>query len=333
MTNVPVMLLFFNRPDTLRQVFEAVRKAQPKQLFLVQDGARADRPDDPAKVQACREIVEQVDWPCEVYKNYATENMSCDHREFTGIDWCFEHVDRLMILEDDCVPSQTFFRMCEELLEKYKDDDRIATISGFNRTQEYPSPYDYVFSMTNAGWGWATWKRFWDQVRENRDLDRLADTDYIRTHWDPTDKSLVKTYGAKFIEQGLRCKALSEQTGKVNSWEYLVGFTMIMNHMLAITPTKNMSKYIGISADATHCHADVRIMPHKTRRVLTQPHHEFDHPLRHPPQVVRDVQFEEADRKAFRYPPYVANIEGMLLKLRYGDFTLIRQVILRRLKH
>ena len=149
--NAPVMLLFFNRPEPLKKVFEAVRRAQPSQLFLVQDGARDNNPDDHKNIQLCRDIVASVDWPCQVYRNYADSNMSCDHREYTGISWCFQYVDRLIVLEDDCLPSPGFFLLCEELLEKYKDSSDIQSISGFNRLQSYQSPYSYIFSKSGAG--------------------------------------------------------------------------------------------------------------------------------------------------------------------------------------
>lgn len=108
MEKAPVMILFFNRPDNLKEVFDAVRKYQPSELFLVQDGAREGRLDDYENVQKCRDIVANIDWKCKVRRNYSEHNLSCDYREYTGIDWCFSFVDRLIILEDDCVPSQSF---------------------------------------------------------------------------------------------------------------------------------------------------------------------------------------------------------------------------------
>ena len=160
----PVMLLFFNRPEKLKRVFDVVRSLQPKKLFLVSDGARSDRPDDRPKIMQCRKVVENIDWECEVYRNYSDSNLTCDHREFTGISWCFEHTDRLIILEDDCLPEPDFLRLCDILLEKYKDNTNIHSVSGFNRVGIYESDYDYLFSKSSAGWGWATWKRVWDKI-------------------------------------------------------------------------------------------------------------------------------------------------------------------------
>lgn len=330
--DISVMMLFFNRPEPLRQVFEAVRQARPSRLFLVQDGPRPDRPDDMEKVLACRAVVEQVDWPCQVFRNYSEENLGCDHREYTGISWCFAQTDRLIILEDDCAPTLSFFRLCEDLLERYRDDSRVYSISGFNRMGVYDSPYDYVFSKTNAGWGWATWKRVWDKVEAIRDLKFLDDEELVRCQLGHLDDGTRAIYGNGFEAAGRRWKRVTEETGKVPSWEYLVGMTMVMNDMLAVTPTRNVVKYLGISQDATHCMADAKLLPHKTRRMLTQPAWELNDPIRHPPLVLRDAEFERQERKSFRASPLAAHGEALWLKLRYGEFGLLKESLLRRLR-
>lgn len=311
----PVMILFFNRPENLIQVFESVREYKPNQLFLVQDGARPSRPDDEDNIKKCREIVSKVDWPCEVKTNYSEQNMSCDHREYTGITWCFQYVDRLIILEDDCVPTQSFFHLCEENLELYKDNNQIHSIYGFNRVGQYKSPYDYVFSSTSAGWGWATWKRVWDQVEKIHSLDFLNDSnlvDYIKS---TTDRSIFSNYG-DYIEQGKRVKSINEQTGLNNSWEYVVGIVLILNNMLTIVPSVNMIKYIGISENATHTASSPALLPHKISKVLTQPAFDIDYNnIKHPPFILKDSRFEKKSSESMKYPPYVASIEVMFRKI------------------
>ena len=294
----PIMLLFFNRPDTLKQLFEWVKKIKPKQLFLVQDGARKDNNLDLENIKKCREIVENVDWDCEVRKNYSNVNLTCDEREFSGIDWCFQFVDRLIILEDDILPSLSFYDFCGELLEKYKDDERVHMISGFNRCNTYTkAPYDYVFSKTGAGIGWATWKRVWDKVRalkENELFNNQSEFDYYNKLIDDND-----VRGAKGFLPILRSsKQKNEQFGRVLSWEKLVGGVSHLSNSLTITPTKNLIKYNGITENATHCCDDVRFLSKKIRRLLAQCSYEIDLPIKNPPYVVRDKDFETLDRKA-----------------------------------
>lgn len=162
----PVLVVGFNRPECLKEVFEQVRKAKPQELFLALDYPRVGRSDE-LKYQECKKIFDQVDWPCNVHRNYSTQNMGCRERMSSAITWAFETVDRLIIFEDDCVPEITFFRFCYELLEKYKDDSRIGMIAGcdehFHVKNLELHGESYYFDRFASIWGWATWKRVWDK--------------------------------------------------------------------------------------------------------------------------------------------------------------------------
>lgn len=161
----PVLMFGFARPDSLRLVFERVRAARPKRLFLVMDYPRPGREDDVAGWLECKKIFDGVDWDCEVERNYSESNMGCWDRIETGITWAFRFVDRLIILEDDCVPDMTFFRFCGELLEKYKDDSRVGMIAGCDEhfhVKDIDFHGDsYYFDRFSSIWGWATWRRVW----------------------------------------------------------------------------------------------------------------------------------------------------------------------------
>jgi hypothetical protein len=128
----PVALLIFNRPDTTALVFQAIAKAKPPKLLVVADGPRDARPGEADKCQAARAIIEQVDWPCEVITHYADTNMGCKLRVSSGISWIFDQVEEAIILEDDCLPDPTFFRYCQEMLERYRDNERVGMVSGGN---------------------------------------------------------------------------------------------------------------------------------------------------------------------------------------------------------
>ena len=297
--DAPVMLLFFNRPDVLAQLFEWVRTVKPKQLFLVQDGARAGNDADAEKIAQCRKIVENVDWECEVRRNYSEVNLTCDHREYTGIDWCFQFVDRLIILEDDCLPAVSFYEFCAELLEKYKDDQRIHIISGFNRCNIYQqTPYDYVFAKAGAGLGWATWKRVWDQVKKSEKplFETEEELEYYNNRVAEISPKLLKNMMKKLVE----AKKKDVAAQKIHSWEILVGTASMLNSSVTITPSKNLIKYNGITDDATHCLADELLMTSKARKMLTQCAYEVEFPLKHPPYVVRDQLFEKLDAATFK---------------------------------
>ena len=328
--DTPIMMIFFNRPNTLKKVFEWVRKAQPKQLFLVQDGPRQDRPDDVEKIMECRKIVENVDWECEVHRNYAEQNMSCDHREFTGISWCFEYVDRLLILEDDCVPSDSFYGFCAEMLERYKDDERIYSVSGFNRIGVYDqTPYDYIISRAGAGIGWATWKRCWDYVQSIKSLEFVDDEEFMRYYNAIISKHMPKQYDG-ILARGKKVRDLDQSMGKYSSWEYLSGISAILNNQLVITPKRNMIKYIGITEDATHCMANHNLLNHKIRKVLLQEAYELEGEVKHPPAMLADEGFEELDYDSVRVNKYAAKAELVWLRIKYGRWDTIFKAIKKR---
>ena len=162
----PVLLIGFNRSDTMQQVFNAVRRAQPDKLYYAVDGARPNKDGEKEKVQQVRDIISQVDWPCEVHTLFREENVGCGFGPADAITWAFENEDRLIVLEDDCVPSQSFFRFCHEMLELYKEDKRVNLVSGRSHHggSRFFAKYDYIFTRYAHTWGWATWKRAWNQA-------------------------------------------------------------------------------------------------------------------------------------------------------------------------
>ena len=151
--DVAVLMIFFNRPEKLKLVFDQVKKARPSKLYLYQDGPRQGRNDDEG-IRACRAIVDQIDWECEVNKNFQEKNVGCDPSEFNAIQWMFKTEEKGIILEDDDVPSVSFFRFCKEMLDKYENDTRIFKISGMNNFGKMNENYaSYFFTPLSSIWG------------------------------------------------------------------------------------------------------------------------------------------------------------------------------------
>ena len=321
--DVPVMLFFFNRPQVLKESFKWIQRVKPRQLFLVQDGPRCGNMTDIEKVMKCREIVENIDWDCEIRKNYSEENMGCDAREFSGIDWCFQFVDRLIILEDDCVPAISFYDFCGELLQRYKDNERVNAISGFVRCRETgETMYDYVFSHTCAGWGWATWKRAWDEALQvyNMEIDEYEKT--LHKYKNTIENYAIHNKG--YVEKAINIRRKEEKAGKIISWENIWGLSMMLHNQMSISPKVNMIRYIGISADATHAHDKIELMPHVIREMVEQPAIELQGTIKHPPYIVRDMQYEKKDYdQYFGRSSILMHIEVLLLKIRYRRFDII----------
>ncbi len=240
----PVVLLVFNRPETTARVFAAVREARPTRLLVAADGPRADLPSDLDRCVEVRKIVEQVDWPCEVSRIYSDVNLGCKHGPVTGLNWAFSLVEEAIILEDDCLPDQTFFRFCQELLQYYRDDERVMMICGTNLLGRWndDQPLSYHFTHYDWVWGWASWRRAWCHNDANISLWGLQET---------KDKigNILKT------EKYYKLRAMTfEQAyrNKVVAWDYQWACSRLIQGGLAIVPSVNLVANLGYGINATH---------------------------------------------------------------------------------
>jgi len=236
----PIIIFGFARPGSLRLVFDRVREARPSKLFIVLDYPREGRVDDLEGWTESKKIFEGVDWSCEVKRNYATKNMGCRDRIQSGLSWAFEHVDRLMILEDDCVPDPTFFRFCGDLLERYKDDTRVGMIAGCDEhfhVKEIDYFGDsYYFDRFSSIWGWATWRRAW----------LLNDT--RMTYWPEFKKRFELMDGVfrnKLTTRYFKGFMNEWYLRTSGTWDGVWQATMYRQSMLCIHPTVNLISNYG----------------------------------------------------------------------------------------
>lgn len=242
--STPVAFIIFNRPDTTERVFAEIARARPTKLLVVSDGPRANHFGEAEKVAACRSIINRIDWPCELQTNYSETNLGCKLRVSSGLDWVFEQVSEAIILEDDCLPHPTFFRFCQELLERYRDDERIGMISGDNFQFGYSINDDsYYFSSINHIWGWASWRSRWQN-----------DYDVNMKKWSSIrdQNRFIDLFESK-IEQETFAKILENvYKGKVDTWDYQWQFASRINGRLAVMPNVNLISNIGFGPEATH---------------------------------------------------------------------------------
>ena len=272
--------MVFNRPRLTEVVFSAIAKVQPRQLLIVADGPREDVPDDADKCARVRAIVERIDWPCEVLRNYSETNLGCKRRISTGLDWVFETVEEAIILEDDCLPDPAFFSFCEQLLDRYRYDERVLMISGDNfQFGRKVTSYSYYFSRYTHIWGWASWGRAWEHYDVEMGLWPLL----RGTGW------LVDALGD--TEEARYWENIFERThkGLVNTWDYQWVFACWSQNGLSIMPAVNLVSNIGFGRDAVHTTGSDSPMSNL-------PVEELRFPLQHPPYVVPSVA---ADRFTF----------------------------------
>ena len=324
LVDVPVLILFFNRPQQLSQVFEQVKKARPSRLFLYQDGARNER--DLPGIKACREIVSQIDWECEVERLYQEKNFGCDPSEYISQKWAFSKVDKCIVLEDDDVPSVSFFQFCKEMLDKYEHDTRISMIVGFNPEEiTQDMPYDYFFTTTFSIWGWASWKRVVDQWDE---FYNFLDDSFNMQQLEQLIKE--RKFRSDFIYM---CQRHREQQKAF--YETIFHASILFNSGLSIVPTRNMINNLGATADSTHFAGSIHTLPKGYRRIFTMKRYEVDFPLKHPRYVIENVAYKESVYRIMGWDhPWIKigrSFEELFLNLKYGNFSIITKAVKNRI--
>ena len=323
--DVAVLILFFTRPEPLKMVFNEIRKARPSKLYHYQDGPRGER--DLAGIEACRKVVcdEEIDWECDVRRNYQTVNAGCDPSNFNAQKWAFSLNDKCIIFEDDSIPSVTFIRFCKEMLDRYEHDERIVMIEGFNVDEETPDvPYDYFFTTIMSIWGWASWRRVIDQWDEHYtfldDEFNMHQLKMIQQKRDYRDTMYRMSYDHRKL-------------GKAY-YESIMWACMMFNSGLAIVPTKNMINNLGPVGDSTHYAGSLETLPRRLRKLFTMKRFEIDFPLKHPRYVIENLDYKDHFYKANAYKhPWRKigySLEELAYNLRYGNYKHIRKSINNR---
>lgn len=288
MLTTPILFLIFNREDTTRRVFEAIRQQKPKRLYVAADGPRKDKEGEIEKCRKVRSIIDQIDWDCELKTLFRDENLGCQKAISSAITWFFEQEEQGIILEDDCLPHPSFFPYCEELLEKYKDDTRIGHITGTNFFPKLvKKEISYDFSGLVNVWGWASWRRAWKNFdldlhywKENRNIPDEINNLYLNKR--------EKIYFSSFISD-----ALYHKNG-INSWATLYIFSLRIQNQLSICPSVNLVTNIGLNSDqATHTK--------KNNNKLSFPRSSIKFPLKHPEYFIRNTKLDETMIKTFYF--------------------------------
>ncbi len=269
---------------------------------------------------------ENIDWECDVHRNYQERNLGCMVAGYTSHQWAFSLADKCMVLEDDVVPSQSFFPFCKEMLDRYENDERITMISGFNMDEVTPDvPYDYFFTSAFSIWGWASWRRVVQQWDEKYTF--LDDAFNMRQL-----DALIRRRG--FRKELIQMCRDHRDSGSPQ-FESVFWATMLFNSGLAIMPVKNMINNVGASDDSAHYSA-FKTMPHGLKRLFTMGRYDIAFPLKHPRYVIEEVGYVQ---RMYRYNawghPWVKigrSLEELFLNLRYGNWNFILKSVRRRIR-
>lgn len=267
----PILFITFRRPDTTKRVFAMIRQAHPKKLYIAQNFPDSDNAEEVEKWNDVRAIIENIDWDCDVQRLYREQYLDAKTSISTAINWFFENEGEGIVLEDDCLPHPTFFRFCEEMLEKYRDDERIAMISGDNfQFGRKRTKYSYYFSRYTHIWGWASWRRAWD----NYDVDMKIWHEIRDGGW------LEDLLGAKKSVWYWKNRFENVHKGKIDTWDYQWTFSCWIQNALTVLPNVNLISNIGFDMKAVHTNVKDKFVEMKIKPMRF--------PISHPDYILRD---------------------------------------------
>jgi len=288
MFDTAVLFIVFNRPSTTKRVFAAIREIQPTRLYIAADAPRPGNADDENKCAEVKSIVAAVDWDCDVQFLFQQDNLGCSRGPRAAFSWFFENEPEGIILEDDCLPNKSFFLFCKEMLERFRDDERIISVNGSNLGYNPSGPYSYTFSLFMNMWGWATWRRSAEKIdynlsqwkNEKAPLWKL----YKRLRQSPLDFDInwLKYWKHKFD--------LTVQRENFSWWDWQWIYHQTRDGQLSVVPSKNLVTNIGFSNEATHTTAT-------DNPAAEIPAEEMNFPLLHPARISRNLKYEEYNIK------------------------------------
>ncbi|MBP1532383.1 MAG: glycosyltransferase, partial [Alphaproteobacteria bacterium] len=228
-----VLLLTFNRLDCLKKVFSVVAQAKPPRLYIASDGPRIDKIGEKEKVQEVRDyLLSHINWDCEVKTRFLDINSGgCGIGVSSAITWFFEHEQDGIILEDDCLPSLSFFRFCEKMLDKYEAEKNIYSIVGYIPIDRVYSYYSYDFATVSHCWGWASWADRWKIFK--LDISDIQNDVVKNISYNPE----AQKYWTYILHR--------MQRKEINSWYFPWNFCIAEHKGLTIYPTKNLISNIG----------------------------------------------------------------------------------------
>ena len=238
----PVLFLIFNRPEPTREVFEAIRAHQPSRLYVAADGPRPEKPGEWSLCAETRAVLKSIDWDCKVQTLFRDQNLGCGIAVSEAINWFFDQEEEGIILEDDCLPDPSFFLFCEEMLERYRDQPEVGSVSGDNflpRSLHMEQPYG--FSKYVQIWGWATWRRFW-KTYDFKLLGEWAEWEAIIRRTNPVNNQA--NYWFEIFK--------TLQSGLIDTWDFQVMFSSWRHEYVHIFPSRNLVTNLGYNGDATH---------------------------------------------------------------------------------
>lgn len=306
-----VLLITFNRPQYTQIVLNALKAIGIKNLYIFKDGPRPYNNKDIIASQEIEKIINNINWVQNLHTNFMNNNLGCGWGPYSAISWAFQYEEELIILEDDCVPTEAFFHYCSYLLDKYRNSEKVRYISGRSIFMEHPifQKYDYIFTQYAPTLGWATWKKVWNNfnLQENYSIIPFFKSGGFKEQF----SSKIEAIYANSLYYN-RKAPLKEV---LHSWDYQFLIFSSMHGALAIIPSHNLIKYIGY--EGTHETADFHYQLEVTEDYLIN---------KEPSRIEIIPCYEQDYFKKFKHQSYRYWIKSILNYIKFkiigrADFT------------
>jgi hypothetical protein len=289
----PVVLIIYHRPEMVANIIGSLRTVKPSKIFVIADGPKNRK--DKQKCEETRELIKLINWECKIYKNYSSKNLGLRKRVVSGLNWVFSKVDRVIILEDDLVIHKDFYKFCEQMLERYKNNSDIISIAGNNFIfGKHRIKASYFFSRYTYSWGWATWRSRWKLYKDNMN-------DWPRLKRQGSLKSVIKgswryIYWTKIFDLTYR--------RIIDSWAYCFMYTSFVHKKYTVVPIVNLVSNVGAGKSATHTSVKSKALYVDIQNLAF--------PLKHPKKVEQDLVADSITEKTLYFTPRI--IIGLLLR-------------------
>jgi len=286
---IPIVLIIYNRPHLTKSVFRKIAEVKPIMLFVIADGPK--HADEKVVCYQARQIIDEINWECEIKTNYSDINLGCRRRISSGLDWVFSEVEEAIILEDDCLPNPSFFTFCQALLDYYRHDERIWMISGNNfQNGQWRGDGSYYFSCYPHCWGWATWKRAWKNYDSNLNTwPKFKESNLLKSIF---NNSIEIKYWTNVFDKLV-------ETGQPDSWAYRWAYSCWTNSALTVLPNVNLVSNIGFGEKSTHTNNSEHPLANLPSNSILS--------LKHPSFLVRDIVADDYTFENVFKSPYTKN--------------------------
>ena len=278
MVNTPILFVTFARPQYARQVFDVIRANKPKKLYFYSNKARLDRPEEIQRNEEIRSWAKEVDWDCELHTFFRDDYVDIYASLKGALDWVFSCEPEAIVLEDDCVPTSAFFSFCDQMIDRYRENNKVWCVSGVNYLDYVPKDADYFFSQYHFMYGWASWRSRWEQIRWG---DLPVDTLLQSNHFNELFKTRWQT---KYRKREL--KGVKKFVNETNCWDYAIGIEMDYHHAVTVHPKEHLVTCVGMIGE--HSYISQETMFHK-RSVCKDDTYLIKH---HPKLVEADMEYD-----------------------------------------